>query len=103
MAKCDLNSWVWITDAEEVYLPAKVLKPFVPGEPTTVETEDGEEHRLDGKLSADTLPCNEEALNSKIDDLIAISDLNEMSFAADRKRPTATRALTFGHFCERRA
>ena len=79
MAKCDLNSWVWITDAEEVYLPAKVLKPFVPGEPTTVETEDGEEHRLDGKLSADTLPCNEEALNSKIDDLIAISDLNEMS------------------------
>ena len=54
MAKCDLNSWVWITDPDEVYLPAKVLKPFVPGEATTVETEDGEEHKLDGKLSKET-------------------------------------------------
>ena len=79
MAKYDLNSWVWITDPDEIYLPARVLKPFVPGEQTIVETEDGEEHKLDSKSSADTVPCNEEALDSNIDDLISISDLNEMS------------------------
>jgi myosin heavy subunit len=79
MAKCEVNSWVWITDPEECYLPAKVLKSYTPGEETKVETEDGEEHKLDAKASALTGPCNEEALNSNIDDLISISDLNEMS------------------------
>ena len=78
-AKCEVNSWVWITDPEECYLPAKVLKSYVPGEETKVETEDGEEHKLDAKASAASLVCNEEALNSEIEDLIAISDLNEMS------------------------
>ena len=42
-------------------------------------TEDGEEHVLDATTSGLTQDCNVEALNSKIDDLINISDLNEMS------------------------
>jgi myosin heavy subunit len=47
-------------------LPAKVRKVFSKGEPTTVQTEDGENR-------------NPEALDSSIQDLVNISDLNEMS------------------------
>jgi myosin heavy subunit len=79
VAKFEPGSWVWIEDEIERYLPAKVLKSFAPGEATTVETEDGEEVKLTEKDSSTTISCNEEALNSKIEDLIAISDLNEMS------------------------
>lgn len=64
---------------EERYLPAKVLESFRKGTPSTVLTEDGEEHHLDAAQSNLTQDCNVEALNSKIDDLINISDLNEMS------------------------
>ena len=64
---------------EERYLPAKVLTSFRKGQPSTVLTEDGEEHKLDAAQSNLTQDCNTEALNSKIDDLINISDLNEMS------------------------
>ena len=64
---------------EERYLPAKVLTSFRKGTPATVLTEDGEEHKLDATASSNTQDCNVEALNSKIDDLINISDLNEMS------------------------
>ena len=73
MATCAINSWVWITDPEECYLPASA-QAYVPGEETKVETEDGEEHKLDAKASTASLVCNEEALNSDIEDLIAISD-----------------------------
>lgn len=64
---------------EEKYLPAKVLNAFLKGEPTTVRTEDGEDHKLDAKASSFCEECNEEAMNSSIHDLINISDLNEMS------------------------
>jgi myosin heavy subunit len=38
-----------------------------------------QEHILAPALSATTIECNPEVLNAKIDDLISISDLNEMS------------------------
>eukprot|EP00605_Chrysophyceae_sp_TOSAG23-4_P001761 GSChrysophyteH1.ASY1.ANO1.1949.1 assembled CDS len=77
--KYEPGSYVWIEDQEERYLPAKVLKGFAVGEAGTVETEDGEEHNLSEAESKLTIPCNPEALDSKIEDLIEISDLNEMS------------------------
>ena len=64
---------------EERYLPARVMRSFRKGEPATVITEDGEEHRLDQQASMLTQDCNPEALNSGIEDLVTISDLNEMS------------------------
>ena len=77
--KFEPGSYVWIEDDEERYLPAKVLQGYAVGQPTKVETEDGEERKLNEAQSAVTIACNEEALNSKIEDLIEISDLNEMS------------------------
>jgi hypothetical protein len=44
--KFDPKTYVWIEDEEERFLPAKVLRGFIAGEPTTVETEDGEERKL---------------------------------------------------------
>lgn len=44
-----------------------------------VLTEDGEERKLTPALSQQVQECNEEALNSGIEDLVNISDLNEMS------------------------
>jgi myosin-7 len=64
---------------EERYLPAKVLTNFAKGEPTTVLTEDGEKRKLNAAQSNWACDCNVEALNSGIEDLINISDLNEMS------------------------
>lgn len=60
-------------------MPAKVLTAFSKGQPSTVMTEDGENHKLDAAMSEQVIDCNTEALDSKIEDLINISDLNEMS------------------------
>lgn len=64
---------------EERYLPAKVLKAFTKGEATTVMTEDGENRKLTPQLSSLCEECNPEAMDSSIQDLVNISDLNEMS------------------------
>jgi myosin heavy subunit len=56
-----------------------VLAAFKKGQPGIVQTEDGEDHQLDASASAATQECNTEVLDSSIDDLINISDLNEMS------------------------
>jgi len=77
--KFDPGSWVWIEDDEEKYIPCKVLTGFTAGDAATVRSEDGEDYKLDAKASGKVLECNEEVLNSNIDDLISISDLNEMS------------------------
>jgi hypothetical protein len=42
MAAFEVDSWVWIQDETECYLPAKVKHPFRPGEEGKVQTEDGE-------------------------------------------------------------
>jgi len=73
------GTWVWIQDKDEMYLPAKVLKPFARGEAAVVLTEDGEQRKLDTKASSFCEECNAEAMNSNIQDLVNISDLNEMS------------------------
>ena len=78
-SKFEPGSYVWIEDEEERYLPAKVLKGFTAGEAATLELEDGEERKLTSAESKLIVSCNQEALNSKIEDLIEISDLNEMS------------------------
>lgn len=79
MSKFEPGSWVWIQDEEERFLPAKVLKSFAKGEPTTVMTEDGENRALNAQQSALCEECNPEAMDSSIQDLVNISDLNEMS------------------------
>eukprot|EP01040_Poterioochromonas_malhamensis_P017567 gene17567-20230_t len=79
MSKFEPGSWVWIQDEEERFLPAKVLKAFAKGEPATVMTEDGENRALTAQQSAVCEECNPEAMDSSIQDLVNISDLNEMS------------------------
>eukprot|EP01041_Mallomonas_annulata_P002807 gene2807-5525_t len=79
MAAVEPGSWIWIQNERDRYLPAQVINGFRKGEATTVRTEDGEDHRLSAADTADIQDCNPEALDSKIDDLINISDLNEMS------------------------
>ena len=79
MAKFEIGGWVWIDDEEERFLPAKVLKPFAAGEAATVETEDGEEVKLDEEASKTVTACSTEALDSTIQDLVQINDLSEMS------------------------
>jgi hypothetical protein len=37
----EANSWLWIPDDKEMYLPGKVLKAFKPGEEGKVQYEDG--------------------------------------------------------------
>ena len=60
-------------------MPAKVLAPFIPGEAAVVLTEDGEKVNLTAATSAETTVCNPEAMDANIEDLITISDLNEMA------------------------
>eukprot|EP01031_Cornospumella_fuschlensis_P031847 gene31847-38508_t len=79
MANFEPGSWVWIQDEVERFLPAKVLKPFVKGQPATVLTEDGENRALNAQQSSFCEQCNPEAMDSTIQDLVNISDLNEMS------------------------
>eukprot|EP01039_Chlorochromonas_danica_P007189 gene7189-7956_t len=79
MAHFEAGSWVWIQDEVERYLPAKVIKPFTKGQPTMVQTEDGENRNLNAQQSSFCEQCNPEAMDSSIQDLVNISDLNEMS------------------------
>ena len=81
MAKAhyDVGSYVWITDDKERFLPAQVKQSFAPGEAASVLTDDGEKVSLTPAQSALTTVCNPEAMNASIEDLINISDLNEMA------------------------
>ena len=79
MSKFDPDDWLWIQDEVERFLPAKALSGFTAGEPTTVRTEDGEDHTLDATTSAWSTPCSTQILDSGMDDLINISDLSEMA------------------------
>jgi len=73
MSKFEAGDWLWIEDEEERYLPAKALTSFKAGEPSTVRTEDGEDHKLDETQSAWATECATEILSSQIEDLINIS------------------------------
>lgn len=37
----EANSWVWVTDPKDMFLPAKVVKSFKPGEEGQIKFEDG--------------------------------------------------------------
>lgn len=63
----------------ERYLPAKVLTTFTAGQATTVIDDQGEKIKINENASKEVCDCNPEALDSSIEDLINISDLNEMS------------------------
>ena len=76
----EVDSWVWMPDDDEMYLPAKVWKTgFNKGDEGKVKTEDGETHTLSAKVTADLMPCNEEVLSSDVDNLIKLNDLNEQA------------------------
>ena len=75
----EANSWVWLVDPEEKFLPAKVLSTFNRGESTVVLTEDGEKRKLSGDESSLVVECNPATLDASVHDLVNISDLNEMS------------------------
>ena len=60
-------------------MPAKVIQVFQKGTPTIVLTEDGEERVMNAIQSAHVHECYIDSLNPAIDDLINISELNEMS------------------------
>ena len=55
------------------------MTSFAPGTTTTVLTEDGEKRQLSEEESAQVVECNPASLDANIDDLVNISDLNEMS------------------------
>lgn len=42
MATFAANSWVWLADAEECFIPVKVKQAFKAGEPGVVLTEEGQ-------------------------------------------------------------
>ena len=56
-----------------------MLTAFAAGSATTVLTEDGEKRQLSASESAAVVECNPASLDARIDDLVNISDLNEMS------------------------
>jgi hypothetical protein len=66
MVKFEPNSWLWIQDDVERYLPAKALTGFESGTAATVRTEDGEDHNLTAEQSAWATECATEILDSKI-------------------------------------
>ena len=73
----DAGSYVWIPDDVEQALPCEVLTPFKPGEAGKVRTDDGEDMDVTPDMSAKVTACDPEVLNAKIDNLIALNDLNE--------------------------
>jgi myosin heavy subunit len=73
----DEGSWVWMPDEIENSLPARVLATFKPGQPGKVRTEDGEDQTLTAEVTKDLKHANPEVLDSKIDNLISLNDLNE--------------------------
>ena len=79
MTTVDAGGWVWVFDDEHKYLPAKSISGFSRGDEAVVRFEDGEDRKLTSNETKEILDCNIEALDSSIQDLCNISDLNEMS------------------------
>ncbi|KAJ8602497.1 hypothetical protein CTAYLR_001247 [Chrysophaeum taylorii] len=73
------GSWVWMPDEADLFVPAKVLEAFKPGEEAKVQTEDGETHKIDGKMSKEMEVCDPQCLDASIENLIMVNDLNESS------------------------
>ena len=54
----------------------QVLTPFKPGEAGKVRSDDGEDVDVSADMSAKVTACNPEVLDAKVDNLIALNDLN---------------------------
>eukprot|EP00618_Florenciella_parvula_P035440 CAMPEP_0119501392 /NCGR_PEP_ID=MMETSP1344-20130328/23229_1 /TAXON_ID=236787 /ORGANISM="Florenciella parvula, Strain CCMP2471" /LENGTH=1132 /DNA_ID=CAMNT_0007537549 /DNA_START=84 /DNA_END=3478 /DNA_ORIENTATION=- len=73
----EAGTYVWIPDAEEQALPCEVLTPFRAGEAGKVRDENGEDIDVTAEMSSKVVACDPEVLDAKIDNLIALNDLNE--------------------------
>jgi hypothetical protein len=72
----EAGSWVWIPDASEVVLPAKVVNSFYKGEPGKVLV-DGKPRPLSPAESAECTRAEQQTLNPDVDNLTSLDDLNE--------------------------
>jgi myosin heavy subunit len=77
MTTFEAGTWVWMPDESDMALPAKVVDSITTGSPGKVKTEDGEVHELDAKTTEKLTVCHQEVLNSDVDNLIKLNDLNE--------------------------
>ena len=64
------GSWIWLPDEKDIFVPAKVLTAFKPGEPTKAQSDDGETHALTDTAKIDV--CDEQCLDPSIDNLIMV-------------------------------
>jgi len=76
MTTFDGNSWIWVPDDKDMFLPGRVLKAFKPGEEGKVKYEDGREITIDAKRSKECIMMDEAALLT-YDNMIKLNDLNE--------------------------
>jgi len=76
MTTFEPGSWVWVPDEEEMFLPAKVGKPFKAGEEGPIVYEDGDTRTLSTAETPSVLEMDEEALKP-VDNLVKLNNLNE--------------------------
>ena len=62
------GSYIWLPHETDIFVPAKVLTAFKPGEPTKCQSDDGETHNLTDTAKIDV--CDSQCLDSSIDNLI---------------------------------
>ena len=72
----ETGSWIWIPDAAEVVLPAKVRNGFRKGEPGQVLV-DNRPRTLTPAESAEASLADPQTLNPDVDNLTSLDDLNE--------------------------
>ena len=78
MSQFEQGSLVWIPDEDDVACPARVLTTFKVGEAGgKVQTEDGEDRELSQKESTLVREADPEVLDSTVENLIHLNDLNE--------------------------
>jgi len=77
----DANSWIWITDEKEMYLPVKIVKPFRAGEEGQVKYEDGKVATINSKVSKEAVMMDEAALLT-YDNMIKLNDREDAPGAA---------------------
>ena len=88
----DANSWVWITDEKEMYLPVKIVKPFRAGEEGRVKYEDGKEVTISAKVSKEAVMMDEAALQT-YDNMIKLNDRERDAPARPHSQRAPVRAF----------
>ena len=72
------EDWIWIPHDVSLFVPAKVMKPFVCGNKGLVKSEDGQEIELDGAMSGRCLLMDTQSLSS-VSDMAKLNNLDEPS------------------------